>query len=101
MHAQLDAVEPAERIGRFGEQVANDEASNAPRVHNEAVARVARICDPRLVAAAVEIERVLRKAAGPIQAMSLIDVQAEELRFADAAVHRPGEHDGMIAEDVG
>src|SRR6266508_3204228 len=74
VYAQLDAVEAAERVRRFGKQIAHDEASNSAREHVDAVAGAARIFSARPVAAAVEVQRILREPARPIQTMRLIDV---------------------------
>src|SRR5439155_18464627 len=100
VQAQLDAVEAAERIRGFREQIPQHEAPDPGREHIEGVTGNARVLDARPVAATVEVQRILREAAGPIQAMRLVRVETEELRLADAAIDGAGQHDGMIAEDI-
>ena len=103
MHAQLDAIEPAERIRRLREQIPDDKATDAGRIDVQAVAggRRVLIVDAPPVAAAVEIQRFLREAAGPVQAMRLVGVESEELRFTDPAVDRAGQDEGMIPQNIG
>ena len=103
VHAQLDAIEPAERIRRLREQISDDKTTDAGRIDVQAVTggRGALIVDAPPVAAAVEIQRFLREAAGPVQAMRLVGVESEELRFTDPAVDRAGQDEGMIPQNIG
>src|SRR5206468_5776792 len=100
MQPQLEPVEAAERVVRLGERVANDEAADPRREHTESVARPAWILDPRPIAAAVEVQRILRETTRPVHAMGLVDVDIQELRFADPAVDRSRQQHGVIAEDI-
>src|SRR6266487_1441410 len=100
MQPQLEAVKAAERVVRFGERVANHKAAGARREHTERVARAVRILHLRPVAAAVEVQRILRETTCPVHAMGLVNVDTQELRFTDPAVDRSRQQHGMIAEDI-
>src|SRR2546421_7929763 len=101
MQANFNPVEPAEWVRRFHEPVANDKATNPRGVYAEAVRSALTIGDSRPIAAAVEIQWILRESRCPVQPMGLVDVETEELRFADAAVDRSRNHHGVIAENIG
>src|SRR5205814_3650525 len=99
VETHLDTIEAAERIRALGEAVTNDEATDA---RDEDIGAVGDTGDLLLfpVGAAIEVQRLLGATGRPVEAVRLIDVDAEELRFADSAIDGPGQHDRVIPQNV-
>src|SRR2546422_719891 len=97
MAAELQPGEAAEGVETLREYVADYEPLDLLR--DDDVVRVRRVAldQGRLV----EVERILRAAEPPVQAVRLVDVDREDLGFAQPAVHRAREHHRVVAEDIG
>src|SRR3989442_12321338 len=98
MRAHLHASKATERIEALREHVPDYEAFDPRREDAGVAARVVGVrADLRWQ---VVVQRLLRTAEGPVEAVWLVDVGREHLGFAQTAVHRAREHHGGIAEDV-
>src|SRR5207237_8378688 len=92
--AQLHPREAAERVVRLREHIADHETLDLLR-DDERVR--GDLLHPRRQ---VVVQRLLRAAQIPVQAVRLVDVEREDLGFAPPAVHRAREHHRVVAEDI-